>query len=100
MFPEADDVDYNSDSDYEYEDSYSKKKSKGGKKPKGKGVRKMSQRIGQLHLFTNELSSKDSKFRGSGLGGNSSKRRSTADIIPESEKPYHCDCKSNSSFFF
>lgn len=38
MFPEGDDVDYNSDSDFEYEDSYSKKKNKSGKKSKGKGV--------------------------------------------------------------
>jgi hypothetical protein len=39
MFPENDDVDYNSDSDFEYEDSYSKKKNKSAKKSGKKGVR-------------------------------------------------------------
>ncbi|TRY72520.1 hypothetical protein TCAL_10505 [Tigriopus californicus] len=67
--------DFNSDSDFEYED-YGSKKKKGKGKAKGKSASSSSSSMGNS---------------GVSKGGTPSKRRTHADNIPDSEKPFSCE---------
>ena len=90
---DEDDGGLSPDSDDEYENSFSKKLKKGGagggRKSGGRGSRGGGGRGAQGGIG-------GSPGGGMGPGGGNSKRRTHADNIPDSEKPFSCERE----FFF
>lgn len=93
------DNDFNSDSDFEYEEYNSKRKkggkSRGGSKPKGgsKGAPAggFGGGMGSGIMGGGGGASTGSPVVGGGGGGTPVKRRTHADNIPDSEKPFSCE---------
>jgi len=95
-FMDEDDGGMSPDSDFEYEDSFSRKR-KSGAGTGGGGGRKGGRSSNSKGGSKGSFGGTPGGGNGPGGGGSNTKRRTHADNIPDSEKPFSCERTSGRS---